>query len=170
VREQQVTIRSVAIAAGVSMSTVPNVLSGRHELITVETRERVLAATALLNYQPNHAARSLATKRTATIGLVMSDLTNLPSPPIIPGAEFGCRNAGHSLPLVNIHDLEAERAAVETMRDKQVDGLLFSVSFLETAPARSGAPSRRPSHQATRAAHRHATPCWLSPDSGSETL
>ena len=42
-REQQVTIRSVATAAGVSMSTVSNVLSGRHEQMAVETRERVLA-------------------------------------------------------------------------------------------------------------------------------
>jgi len=66
VREQQVTIRSVAIAAGVSMSTVSNVLSGRHEQMAAETRERVLAAIASLNYQPNHAARSLVTRRTVS--------------------------------------------------------------------------------------------------------
>ena len=74
--EQQATIRSVAVAAGVSMSTVSNVLSGRHEQMAPETRERVLAAIASLDYQPNHAARSLVTKRTATIGLIMSEVTN----------------------------------------------------------------------------------------------
>ena len=43
--------------------------------MAVETRG--VAAIASLNYQPNHAARSLVTKRTATIGLIMSEVTNL---------------------------------------------------------------------------------------------
>ena len=86
-RERQVTMRSVATAAGVSMSTVSNVLSGRHEQMAAETRERVLAAVASLNYQPNHAARSLVTKRTATIGLIMSEVTNSLYPPVTVGAE-----------------------------------------------------------------------------------
>ncbi len=54
--EQQATIRSVAVAAGVSMTTVSNVLSGRHEQMAVEMRERVLAAIASLGYQPDHPA------------------------------------------------------------------------------------------------------------------
>jgi LacI family transcriptional regulator len=131
-----VTIRSIVVAAGVSMSTVSNDLSGRHEQIAVETRERVLSPIASLNYQPNHAARRLVTKRTATTRLIMSDLTNSLSPPIILGAESVCRNAEHGLLPVNTRDLEAERAAIETMSDKQVDGLLFSVSCAR-APLRA---------------------------------
>ncbi len=126
--EQQATIRSVAVAAGVSMSTVSNVLSGRHEQMAAETRERVLAAIASLDYRPNHAARSLVTRRTATIGLIMSEVTNSLYPPVTLGAQFVCRSAEHSLVPVNARDFEAERAAIETMSDKQVNGLLFSVS------------------------------------------
>ena len=85
-REQRVTIRSVAEAAGVSMSTVSNVLSGRHEQMAPETRERVLAAIERLNYRPNHVARGLVTGRTATIGLIMCDVTNTLYPPVTVGA------------------------------------------------------------------------------------
>jgi DNA-binding LacI/PurR family transcriptional regulator len=132
VREQQVTIRSVAIAAGVSMSTVSNVLSGRHEQMAVETRERVLAAIASLNYQPNHAARSLVTKRTATIGLIMSEVTNSLYPPVTVGAEEACRQAGYGLLLANAEDAESERRGVDLMRAKRVDALVvFSVSLLD---------------------------------------
>ena len=131
-REQQVTIRSVADAAGVSMSTVSNVLSGRHEQMAVETRERVLAAIASLNYQPNHAARSLVTKRTATIGLIMSEVTNSLYPPVTVGAEEACREAGYGLLLANAEDADSERRGVDLMRAKRVDALVvFSVSFLD---------------------------------------
>jgi LacI family transcriptional regulator len=132
VREQHVTIRSVASAAGVSMSTVSNVLSGRHEQMAAETRERVLAAIASLNYQPNHAARSLVTKRTATIGLIMSEVTNSLYPPVTVGAEEACRQAGYGLLLANAEDAESERRGVDLMRAKRVDALVvFSVSLLD---------------------------------------
>jgi LacI family transcriptional regulator len=132
VREQHVKIRSVATAAGVSMSTVSNVLSGRHEQMAPETRERVLAAIASLNYQPNHAARSLVTKRTATIGLIMSEVTNSLYPPVTVGAEEACRQAGYGLLLANAEDAESERRGVDLMRAKRVDGLVvFSVSLLD---------------------------------------
>ena len=130
--EQQVTIRSVAIAAGVSMSTVSNVLSGRHEQMAPETRERVLAAIASLNYQPNHVARSLVTKRTATIGLIMSEVTNSLYPPVTVGAEEACRQAGYGLLLANAEDAESEQRGVDLMRAKRVDALIvFAVSLLD---------------------------------------
>ena len=130
--EQQATIRSVAIAAGVSMSTVSNVLSGRHEQMAVKTRERVLAAIASLDYQPNHAARSLVTKRTATIGLIMSEVTNSLYPPVTVGAEAACRQSGYGLLLANAEGADSERRGVDLMRAKRVDALVvFAVSLLD---------------------------------------
>jgi LacI family transcriptional regulator len=114
------------------MSTVSNVLSGRHEQMAAETRERVLAAIASLNYQPNHAARSLVTRRTATIGLIMSEVTNSLYPPVTVGAEEACRQAGYGLLLANAEDAESERRGVDLMRAKRVDALVvFSVSLLD---------------------------------------
>jgi LacI family transcriptional regulator len=130
--KQKVTIRSVAEVAGVSMSTVSNVLSGRHEQMAAATRERVLATVAALNYQPNHVARSLATRRTATIGLIMSEVTNSLYPPVTVGAEAACRQAGYGLLLANAEDAAGERRGVELMRAKRVDALIvFAVSILD---------------------------------------
>ncbi len=131
---ERTTIRSVARQAGVSVSTVSNVLNGRHQQMAPDTLARVRLAMERLEYRPNRLAQSLATNRTATIGLVISELTNSLYPPVVLGAEATCRAAGHSLLLANAHDLDAERQAIEVMRDKQVDGLvLFSVSFLDIA-------------------------------------
>lgn len=127
--DQRVTIRAVANAAGVSVSTVSNVISGRHQQMSVETLERVRATMVALNYQPNPVARSLVTRRTATIGLVMSDVRNPLYPPVTVGAEAACRNAGYGLLLATADDAESELRAVELMYAKRVDAMVvFSVS------------------------------------------
>lgn len=131
-RPPRVTIRSVASEAGVSISTVSNVLNGRHEQMSADTRERVLAAMDRLGYHPNHLAQSLVTRRTATIGLIMSNLMNSLYTPVTIGAEAACRTAGYGLLLANADDRDAEREAVQLMQSKLVDGLvLFSISWLD---------------------------------------
>lgn len=127
--DQRVTIRAVANAAGVSVSTVSNVISGRHRQMSSETLARVRTAMTELNYHPNPAARSLVTRRTATIGLVISDVHNPLYPPVTVGAEKACRDAGYGLLLATAADPESELQAVELMYAKRVDALvLFSVS------------------------------------------
>ncbi len=127
-----VTIRSVAREAGVSVSTVSNVLNGRHAEMTEETRRRVLATIDRLGYRPNRLAQSLATNRTRTIALVISELTNSLYPPVLLGAEAACRAAGYDLLLASAPDVEAERRTIEVLLDKRVDGLiLFSSSVLD---------------------------------------
>ncbi len=129
---RRVTIRSVAGEAGVSITTVSNVINGRHEQMAPETLDRVLTAMARLGYRPNNVAQSLVTSRTATIGLIMSEVTNALYPPVTIGAEAACREAGYSLLLANADGMETERRLVEVMRAKQVDALiLFSISFFE---------------------------------------
>jgi LacI family transcriptional regulator len=128
---KRVTIRAVAREAGVSVSTVSNVISGRFHQMTPATRERVLLAMKRLEYRPNHVARSLVTNRTATIGLIMSEVTNSLYPLVTIGAEAACREAGYSLLLASADSDEAERKAVEVMREKRVDALvLFSISYV----------------------------------------
>src|SRR5262245_6996384 len=132
--KRRITIRSVASEAGVSITTVSNVINGRHEQMAPETLDRVLSAMERLGYRPNRVAQSLVTSRTATIGLIMGDVTNALYPPVTIGAEAACREAGYSLLLANADGVDTERRLVEVMRAKQVDGLvLFSVSFLDIA-------------------------------------
>jgi DNA-binding LacI/PurR family transcriptional regulator len=65
------SIRDVARIAGVSHQTVSRVLN-KSVSIREETRERVLAAMAELQYRPSAAARALSTSRTKTIGVLAS--------------------------------------------------------------------------------------------------
>ena len=130
--EQRVTIRAVANAAGVSVSTVSNVISGRYQQMSPETLARVRAAMTDLNYHPNPVARSLVTRRTATIGLVMSDVRNPLYPPVTVGAEAACRDAGYGLLLATAGDPEGEMRAIELMYAKRVDALVvFSVAYVD---------------------------------------
>src|SRR5581483_10182001 len=79
-------IEDVAREAQVSPATVSRVINGR-PIVAAATRKRVLAAIARLNYRPNSLGRSLATQRTATLGLVISDITNPYYPEIVRAVE-----------------------------------------------------------------------------------
>ena len=70
-----VTMRKVAEVAGVSMATVSRVLNGSGP-VDAQMAERVRAVIASLKYQPNRAARALASSRSAFIGLLIADIQN----------------------------------------------------------------------------------------------
>lgn len=70
------TIADVARHAGVSVSTISNVLNGRLDRMRHETLQRVEAAIAALDYRPNRAARQLKTGRTPMLGLLVPSIAN----------------------------------------------------------------------------------------------
>ncbi|AYY13331.1 LacI family transcriptional regulator [Actinobacteria bacterium YIM 96077] len=126
------TLRSVAQAAGVHAATASRALNPetRH-LVNADTARRVLKAAERLGYQPNPIARSLKTARSNTIGLVVPDLTNPLFPPIARGIEEVLEEAGYSVWIVNTdHDLAREQALVESLRSRQVDGLILCTAHL----------------------------------------
>jgi DNA-binding LacI/PurR family transcriptional regulator len=74
-KKRRVTVDDVARAAGVSLMTVSRAMNDR-EGIGEETRARILALAAEMGYYPSQIARSLATRQTATLGLVVPDVSN----------------------------------------------------------------------------------------------
>lgn len=70
------TIQDVARQAGVSVSTISNVLNGRTDRMRGETLARVEAAIAVLDYRPNRAAQQLKTGHTAMLGLLVPSIAN----------------------------------------------------------------------------------------------
>src|SRR5690349_17100698 len=74
-RQAIATIKEVASHARVSVGTVSNVLAGEQS-VGAELRERVEASIRALDYHPNHIARSLKSRQTKTLGIVISDITN----------------------------------------------------------------------------------------------
>jgi len=70
----QVTLKEIARKAGVSKSAISHVLNNREKLVSDETRRRILRIIEETNYQPDYLARSLATQKTRTIGVLMTSL------------------------------------------------------------------------------------------------
>ncbi|MBE3040529.1 MAG: LacI family DNA-binding transcriptional regulator, partial [Chloroflexi bacterium] len=81
------TIADVARVARVSKSTVSRVLMGNLDYMREETHQRVEQAIEALHYSPSTVARSLVTKRTHTVGLLVSDVGNPFYPEVIHGVE-----------------------------------------------------------------------------------
>ncbi len=117
------TIRDVARAANVSVASASRAINGLGS-VTEATRSRVVAAATELRYVPNSAARSLATRRTETIGVLLPDLYGEFFSEIIRGIDGSARSRGLHLLLSNSHGDAAEAAAaIRSMRGR-VDGLI----------------------------------------------
>ncbi len=124
-RRKAVTIRDVAKKAGVGVSTVSYVLNGNDDHVGPGTREQILAVVRELNYRPNAIARSMVKQKTATIGLIINELSNPLFVPVTEGVEAVLKTQGYQIILASANDIEAEISAIETLRAQQVDGFIF---------------------------------------------
>lgn len=133
------TIKEVAKKARVSVGTVSNVISGSVP-VSAGLKNRVLAAIKALDYHPDHVARSLKTKATKTLGMVISDITNPFFPQMVRGAEDAAWKRGFLLVTFNTDDrIERERQVLSVLRARRADGLLIvhagdsaDISHIET--------------------------------------
>lgn len=120
------TLADVAEVAGVSPSTASRALNGRGEL-SEETRAAVLAAASMLGFQPSALARSLRTQRTHTIGFVVPDVASPFYASALKGAQGALEEAGYRVMLMDSgQQVDGELAALQTLVNHQVDGLLLS--------------------------------------------
>ena len=92
------TMKDVAKRAGVSLGTVSNVLNNRSTVLP-ENRERVLKAVDELNFKANEVARSLKTKSSRDIALIIPDISNPFYPELARGAEDAANKAGYQVLL-----------------------------------------------------------------------
>lgn len=119
-----VTIRDVARAAGVHVSTVSRTFSAPN-LVNAETRERVVAMAEELGYRPNQAARALTTGRTNNLGLIVADIANPFFPPLIKAAQSYARERGYQVFVADTdEDPQAEEKLIRTLAE-QVDGVVL---------------------------------------------
>ena len=138
------TLRDVALAAAVHVGTASRALNpGTRSRVSRSTADRVLKAAKDLGYRPNPMARSLRTARTNTVGLVIPDLTNPLVPPMVRGIDDVLAPAGYDAWIVNTdNDPDRERALIDSLRAKQVDGLIVATAGLEH-PGLAGLHSER---------------------------
>jgi len=126
------TLRDVADAAGVHPATASRALNpATRGLVNTDTARRVIRVADSLGYRPNPIARGLKTAKSGTIGLVIPDLTNPLFPPIVRGIEDVLEAAGYSGLIVSTdNDQGRERAQIELLRSRQVEGLIIATALL----------------------------------------
>lgn len=125
-----ITIRDVALRAGVSTATVSRVLAGIGNP-RPDTAAAVLAAAEALDYRPSGVARSLRMKRTRTLGLIVTDIQNPFFPELVQATDLGARALGYSI-LLGSAAYDEHRAThyLNLMVDRRVDGIIVASSQL----------------------------------------
>lgn len=122
---RRIGIRDVAVRAGVGISTVSRVLSGRTD-VSPELRDRVVVAAAELGYQPDILAQSLRRGATRSVGFIADDLSNHLIADIATGAESVLRAHGYSLLVMNSElDPDLDHANIGVLRARRVDALMM---------------------------------------------
>lgn len=121
-------MKDVARLAGLSHQTVSRVING-HPNVSQRTREQVEAAIETLGYRRNAIARSLATRRSQTIGVLASDLTQYGPGRTLLGIERAARDAGYFVSIATLREISAEAVSdvVEHFHNQGVDGMAVVV-------------------------------------------
>ncbi len=124
------TLKDIAEATGLSVSSVSLVLNDRPNRISAKNRQLILEKARELHYHPNQTAVSLITRRSTTIGLVLPDITNTFFAQIAKGAETRSRELGYSLMLCNTNDSpEKDDDYINVLLSRGVDGILLVSSY-----------------------------------------
>lgn len=138
-----VTIKDVAKAAQVSIASASRALNG-HGSVSPDVRRRVDEAARHLRYVPHSGARSLITRRTETLGVVLPDLHGEFFSELIRGIDQRARAERLHVLVSSSHgDADEAVAAIRTMRGR-VDGLLVMSPHLDAGVVREHLPSSVP--------------------------
>lgn len=128
------TIQDIGRELGLSAMTVSRALNG-HPDVKKETRDRVLSQAAKLKYRPNRWARSLVTKRSQIVGVVIPDISHSFFSEITRGVQDKIEQCGYDLMLCHSHgDAKRERVEIEMLLGSRVDGLIVASEQAENSP------------------------------------
>jgi len=118
------TIYEVSKLAGVSLATVSRVIN-KNDAVSSKTREKVLQAMQTLDYRPNSIAQSLASNRSNSIGVLVSQLDSPFFGKMMVSIEDELRNEGKQVLFAAGHNLESvEKDSIEFLRSRLCDGLI----------------------------------------------
>lgn len=138
-----VTIKQVAREAGVSIATVSRVLNDKGPVLA-QTRRRILKVAARLRYVPHGGARSLITRTTSTIGVLLPDIYGEFFSELIRGLDRASRRRGFHLLVSSSHGDRAEFEEVLRATRGRVDGLIVMTPDVDAKALRDNLPEGLP--------------------------
>lgn len=135
-RVRRPTLKQLAEEAGVSIGTASNILNNKAALHSAETIERVLTAAQRLGYRPNRIARSLAARRTHTIGIVMEPqharfTRNHYATAVLDGVTERLAPHNYHLKLITLNEIDPRTLWMQ-LDDGTVDGLLLIAPLIDS--------------------------------------
>jgi LacI family transcriptional regulator len=160
VGDPRATLKEVAARAGVHPATASRALNPETRILVTEaTAHRVLVAAQALGYSPNPVARSLRTRRSNTVGVLIPDLNNPLFPPLVRGLEDRLAAAGYVALIGNTDgNDERERNIFEQMRARRIDGLALATARLHHPLLAEAARAELPVVLMNRMAADHSFP------------
>jgi len=124
---ERLTIKDIARLAGVSPATVSRVINNVRYGVGEKTRDRILAIVQESGYHPNLVARSMITKRSSTIGLIVPDITNPFYALLVKGVEDVASRLGYGVVLCNSDNSdEKEHANLSYLKETYVAGIIYN--------------------------------------------
>jgi LacI family transcriptional regulator len=126
----KVTLRDIALRAGVGDGTVSRVLNN-HPNVSQKTRDKVMKVVEELDYRPNFSARHMRTQRSHLIGFLTDLVATTPfAGQIIQGAQEAAWGEGHILMIVNTEDDPAlTQAAIDVFLERDVEAIVYAAMW-----------------------------------------
>jgi len=139
----RITIKDVAKQAAVSTATVSRVFNNTGP-VDAETRQRVLGVSQKLRYTPNAAGRSLSTKRTDALGLLLPDIYGEFFSEVIRGADQTAQQNRYHLLVSSSHNHREEIEAALKVMSGRVDGFILMSPQIDAQMLKSNLPLNLP--------------------------
>lgn len=123
-----VTLKQIVEELGLSAMTVSRAINNKGS-IDEQTQMRVIKKAKSMGYNPNHVAKSLVSRKTYTIGVVVPEISHSFFPEVIRGIEEIIYKMGYQIILAHSSESsDREKKVIEMLRSKRVDGILISCS------------------------------------------
>lgn len=126
--KSNVTLKQIAAELGVSAMTVSRALNN-HDNVDEKTKKRIVETAHKMGYTPNKVAKSLVSRKTYTVGVVIPEISHAFFAQVISGIENVTYETNYQLLLTNSAEkAKREKKALVTLLEQQVDGILISCS------------------------------------------
>ena len=123
------TINDVSKAAGVSKTTISRYLNGKYEFMSKDTRKRIQNVIEELKYRPSNVAKTLKSKKSGLIGVIIADIGSQFSSILIKGIGDACKAHGYQVLISNVNnDSDKEREYIESLMDNRVEGIIVNTT------------------------------------------
>jgi LacI family kdg operon repressor len=121
----EMTIQDIASMLGFSKTTISHYLNGHYQYMSEKTRQLIKKTIEEFNYHPNHYARNLKSKKTKTVGIIISNLVGADIAHYLRGM-YEILRADEYRPILytSYGDPEIETECLYACRNQQVDGII----------------------------------------------